>query len=238
MKDFQNILVYAGTEQPETSVSKATELALANSARLTLMDVVKPIPQALGMLTGVAKPQEIESLVAADRRRRLLNIAADYSDTGLSMDVVVVIGDPATEITRQVIDYQHDLVLKTADGFSTAGRLFGSVAKSLLRLCPCPVWLLKPKMHGEFDQVLVAIDVDSNDAEHIQLNRTMLELAYSIALRDKAHLHLVAAWHIWMEESVRRHAGNDAVDDIRREHEAKVHKALDELMQAPYADAS
>ncbi|EGF28714.1 universal stress protein [Rhodopirellula baltica] len=237
MNDFENILVYAGTEQPETSVSKATELALANGARLTLMDVVKPIPRALGMLTDVAQPKELERLVAEDRRRRLLNIAADYSDTGLSMDVVVAIGDPATEITRQVIHDDHDLLIKTADGFSAAGRLFGSVAKSLLRLCPCPVWLLKPDIHGEFDRVLVAIDVDSHDAAHTQLNRRMLELAYSIAQRDKAHLHVVAAWQLWMEESVRRHAGNDAVEDVRHEHEGKVHRALDELLQTPYAEA-
>ena len=160
------------------------------------MDVVKPIPRAFGMLTDVAEPKELEKLVAADLRRRLLNLAADYSDTGLSMDVVVAIGDAATEITRQVIQDEHDLVVKTADGFSTAGRLFGSVAKSLLRLCPCPVWLLKPDIHGEFDRVLVAIDVDSHDAAHAQLNRRMLELAYSIAQRDKAHLHEIGRAHV------------------------------------------
>ncbi|MEP4680021.1 MAG: universal stress protein, partial [Rhodopirellula bahusiensis] len=131
MQNFKHILVYAGTEQPETAVSRATTLALENKARLTLMDVVKPLPRALGMMTDVAKPDELEKLVAADRRRKLLYIAAEFSDTAVPLDVVVAIGDPATEITRQVVNDDHDLVVKTADGFSAAGRLFGSVAKSL-----------------------------------------------------------------------------------------------------------
>jgi nucleotide-binding universal stress UspA family protein len=243
MQNFKHILVYAGTEQPETAVTRATELALENKARLTLMDVVKPLPKslglnrALGMMAKVAKPDDLEKLFAADRRRKLLDIAADFSDTAVPLDVVVAIGDPATEITRQVVNGDHDLVVKTADGFSAGGRLFGSVAKSLLRLCPCPVWLLKPEIHGEFDQVLAAIDVESEDKTHTDLNRQILELAYSIAQRDSAQLHVVAAWQLWMEDSIRGHAGDDAVDSIRKDHEAKVHRALDELLQAPFADA-
>ncbi|TWU46689.1 universal stress protein [Rubripirellula reticaptiva] len=237
MQRFRHILVYAGTDQPEVAVTRAAQLALENKASLTLMDVVKPIPKSLGMMTDVAKPEELEKLVAADRRRRLLDLASDVSDTGLQLDVAVAIGDPATEIARQVIRDGHDLLVKTADGFSPAGRLFGSVAKSLLRLCPCPVWLLKPQIHGQFDRVLAAIDVESDDKNHGDLNRKILELAYSIAQRDNAKLHIVAAWQLWMEESMRRHAGNAEVDSIRKDHEAKVRKALDELLQAPFSQA-
>jgi universal stress protein E len=235
MERFKNILVYAGTEQSEFAVSQAATLALENNAALTLMDVVKPIPKALGLMTDAAKPEDLEGLVAADRRRRLLDLASDVSDTGLKFDVVVAIGDPATEITRTVICNEHDLVIKTADGYSTAGRPFSSVAKSLLRLCPCPVWLLKPQIHGKFDRVLAAIDVESDDQQHVDLNRKILELAYSIARRNKAELHVVAAWQLWMEDAMRRHSGDDAVDVIRKNHEAKVRRALDELMQAPFS---
>ncbi len=136
MQRFQHILVDAGTDQPETAVTRAAQLALENKASLTLMDVVKPIPKSLGMMTDVAKPEELEKLVAADRRRRLL------------------------------------------------------------------------------------------------------DLAYTIAQRDSAKLHVVAAWQLWMEDSMRRHAGDDAVDFIRKDHEARVHKRLDELLQTPFADAN
>ena len=54
MQRFKRILVFAGTEQPENAVKRAAQLALENKASLTLMDVVKPIPKALGMMTDVA----------------------------------------------------------------------------------------------------------------------------------------------------------------------------------------
>ncbi len=235
MKRFQRILVYAGTEQPDLTVARAAQLALENDAVLTLMDVVKPIPRALGMITDAAKPEELEKLVVADRRRRLLDLAGDVAQSGLQSELVVAVGDPATEITRQVVSQGHDLVVKTADGFSAAGRSFGSVAQSLLRLCPCPVWLLKPQIHGEFDKVLAAIDVESEDRQHVDLNQKILEFAYSIAQRDDAELHVVAVWQLWMENSLRRHAGDAAVDSMRERHEAKVRKALDELLQTPDA---
>ena len=238
MKRFKRILVYAGTENPEVAVTRAAQLALENEASLTLMDVVKPIPRAFSTMSDVAKPEELEPWVVADRRRRLLEVAGEISDTGLRLDVVVAVGDPATEVTRQVVKQEHDLVIKTADGFSTAGRLFGSVAKSLLRLCPCPVMLLKPEIHGKFDRVLAAIDVESDDINHMELNGKILEFAHSIARRDNAELHVIAAWQLWMEDSVRSHSGDLAVELIRKEHERKSHRAVDALLQVHFTNTN
>ena len=233
MDHFRNILAYAGTDQPETAVARAAILALENKASLTLMDVVKPIPTTLGMTSGASKPEELERLVAEDRRRRLMKLLSDVSDSGLPLDAIVAVGDPATEITRRVLRDGYDLVVKTADGFSPAGRLFSSVAKSLLRLCPCPVWLLKPQVHGDFDRVLAAIDVASGDDVNDSLNQEILGHAYSIARRDNAQLHVVSAWQLWMEDSMRRHAGDDSVDALRKQQEARVREAASALLPAP-----
>ncbi len=238
MKRFNNILVYAGTEHRESAVTRAAQLALENKASLTLMDVVKPMPSVLGLMTDVAKPDEIEALVAADRRRRLMEIASEISDIGRPIDVCVAVGDAATEITRRVIDEDHDLVVKNADAFSPTGRLFGSVGTSLLRICPCPVLLLKPQVHGEFDQVVAAIDVESTDQKHCNLNREILEHAYSIARRDRATLHIVAAWRLWMEDSMLQHVGPEKIESMRRDHHARVRQAVDQLLQAPFAEAN
>ncbi|MEL6104734.1 MAG: universal stress protein [Planctomycetota bacterium] len=236
MNEFKSILVVVNTKEPHAAVTRATELAIENNARLTLMDVIKPLPQSIRRMTDVASPQELERLIVEDRRRQLREIAAEISDTAVPLSVHVATGDPATEITRHVIDANHDLVVKTADGFSGAGRLFGSVAKSLMRLCPCPVWFLKPEIHGEFDQVLAAIDVESGDAAHHRLNQQILELAYSIAQRDKAQFHLVAAWDLWMEQSMRRHAGDNAVNAILKKREENAHQSLNQLMRTAHIE--
>ena len=235
MKRFKNILLYAGTEQNSAALNRAVQLAMENGASLTLMDVVKPVPKALGILADVGKPLEVEKRIAEDHRRKLLQTAAEYSDTGIALDVVVTVGDPAQEIVQQVLGEQHDLVIKTADGLSVSGRLFGSIARSLLRICPCPVWMLKPEIHGEFDVVLAAVDVSADDPAHIELNRKILKLAYSVAQRENAELHVVGAWELWMESALRRRAGDAVVDAAVARNESRVTQALDELVHVDYA---
>lgn len=68
MKRFKRILVFAGTDTPESAITRAAKLAVENNASLTLMDVVKPLPRALGMMTDIAKPAELEHLVAQVKR--------------------------------------------------------------------------------------------------------------------------------------------------------------------------
>jgi len=236
MQSFRRILVHADTKETDTTVSRAIELAIENNASLTLIDVVKPQPRGLGILSPGTDFEELESLVVKDHERQLLEIASEYSDTAVPLEVTVVVGDPATEIVRQVLDGGHDLVVKSADGISSSGLWFGSVAKSLLRLCPCPVWLLKPAIHGEFDHVLAAIDVDTQDPTHLKLNQRILELAFSIAHRDHAELHIVSAWQLWMEDSLRRRSEQEALEAAMAAHESKVRMALDDLLQTPFAD--
>ncbi|MCG8650754.1 MAG: universal stress protein [Pirellulales bacterium] len=233
MQRFKRILCYVGTESNETALSRAIALAAANDAKLTVMDVIKPIPRTIGLITDTAKPEELQDLVVKDHKHRLLNRMAEYSDTSVTIDVKVTAGDPATEIVRQVLSDETDLVIKTADGFSPAGRLFGSIARTLLRMCPCPVWVLKPEIHGEFDRIVAAVDLDANDTAHRQLNREILELSFSIAKIDQAQLHVVSAWNLWMEGPLRKRAGDEAVNQMLKTQEVRMHQALDELLQAP-----
>ena len=229
MKRFKNILLYAGMEQNEAAVNRAIKLAIENRAQLTMMDVVKPIPRALGMLTDVVDSEQMQRLVAEDHREKLLRIASDYLDTGVAIDVIVGCGDPATEIVRQVLTQEHDLVIKAVNG-EGVGRIFGSIARSLLRICPCPVWLLKPEIHGDFDVVLAAVDMEDMDDAHSNLNRSILELGHSIAQREHAKLHIVSAWDLWMEASLRRRAGDEEIDAALQAHEASVRRKLDDLL--------
>lgn len=232
MENFKRLLVYTGTQENGNAISRAFAIALENNAILTLMEVIKPIPRALGLMTDISEPHELEDLLVKDHRRKLLDIAKEYSDTAVPVNVVVKVGDPATEVIYEVLRNDHDLVIKTADGFSTAGRLFGSTAISLLRNCPCAVLLLKPAMHGEFDQVLAAIDVDATDLSHTELNQQIVGLSSAIAENDNTDLHLVAAWNYEMEGPMRRRAGDSEVDAALKKHDRQVRSAIAELVES------
>lgn len=81
--------------------------------------------------------------------RHILHVTAiEYSCTGVPLDVVVALGNRANEAVRQIITDEHDLLVKSTKGFGVVDRLLGSVSQSWMRLAPCPVWLLKPKLKG------------------------------------------------------------------------------------------
>ena len=214
MHRFKNILLYAGTKRSETAICRAVELAIENSAKLTLMDVIPHIPKAVGMLTDIAEPAELEGLISKDHRNRLLQIASDYSDTGVAIDVIVANGKPAVEIVRQVIRGGHDLVIKAADGSSKSGYFFSGVAQSLMRTCPSPVWVLKPGIHGGFHHILAAVDMDDHDEAHANMNGHIIEIASGIAARENAQLHFVTVCDLWMESALRRRAGDEEINAL------------------------
>jgi nucleotide-binding universal stress UspA family protein len=230
MQRFKNILVFAGTGDPAAAIKRAFEIGAENRAVVTLMDVVKPLPSAIGIMTDATSPDEIERLLIEDRRRKLVELANQFSRENLAVEIFVSCGDAAQEVTKRVLAAGHDLVVKTADGLSTSGQLFGSTARSLMRICPCPVWVLKPQVHGEFDQVLAAVDIDADDETHINLNVHLLELANAIAKRDNAQLHVVSVWDLWMEHALRRRAGDEEINAALAQHEAKVRSKLQKLL--------
>ncbi|MEM9587404.1 MAG: universal stress protein [Planctomycetota bacterium] len=225
MQRFKRILCFAGAASNSVSLRRAYHLAKTNGATLTIMDVIKPMPKAVGLMTDIAAPDELQELVAKDHERKLLDQMAEYSDQDVAAELVLTTGDPATEVIRYVIDQDIDLVIKTAEQDSPTERLFGSVTRSLLRMCPCPVWVLKPEIHGPFDRVLAAIDLEADDETHQKLNHEILELAFSVAKSEQADLHIVSAWNLWMEEPLRRRAGDQEVDKMLGMQQSKIQVA-------------
>lgn len=235
MQRFKSILFYAGTENNEVAMRRACELAVENQAALTFMDVVRPVPKTWGLRIDIGDPETVEQRFIEEHTRSLRELAAECSDSKLLPELVVKVGDPGHEIVRQVLRGNHDLVVKTADEFAGMGRLFGTVARSLLRTCPCPVWLLKPEVFGQFDHVLAAVDVVSDDEEHIAFNEEILKLAHFVASREDAQLHVVAAWEPRILAADRAGASQKELDALTSRFESRVYQALDELLHVDYA---
>jgi universal stress protein E len=128
---------------------------------------------------------------------KLQEIANSHEDSGVDITITVAEGDPATEIVKQVIREGHDLVIKSVNG-QTVGKLFGGIARSLLRICPCPLWLLKPDVGGEFDCILTAVDLDAPDDIHRNLNKKLIEISTALGEMEHVELHVVTACLVGM----------------------------------------
>ncbi|HHD62971.1 MAG TPA: universal stress protein, partial [Desulfobulbaceae bacterium] len=106
-----------------------------------------------------------------------------------------VAGREFIEIINAVLRNNHDLVIKTARGMGgKVGMLLGSTAMHLLRKCPCPVWIIKPKQRQHYGRIMAAVDVVPPEVEDDDLNNKIMELATSLATTEKSELHIVHAW--------------------------------------------
>lgn len=220
MKRFRNILaVYNGCVGSETVLEQAVSLARNNAARLTLVNAQEDIPSTDALREAQKRLSRIEPWVIREG-------VPDVATT-------VLIGTPHQQIIRQVMHQEHDLVLLSA---GSPRRLkdvfFGDLARRLMRQCPCPVWILKPKRLNACSRVLAAVGARTNDDANQAVNAKILELALSLAHSQDAKIHVVRAW---------RPEGNDAemltneISDETREgilqrNEAKHRCAINTLL--------
>ena len=226
MRRFKNILaVYGDAIGADDVFTQAVELARANKARLTLVDVLSE---------RYATPASLE-----ERRKRLNRLVPAITAEGVtSVSVDVLIGTPFLEIVRHVLAAGHDLVIASADdGMSLRNVYFGSTATHLMRKCPCPVWVVKPGQSSRYSSILACIDPNEPGGES-ELDTKILELSTSLAKANGADLHIVHAWDV--EGKDRGTLSSEVRDKTRelilRNHEArhreKVHALLESYEQA------
>jgi len=221
MQRFRNILViHNNNVGDEATLARAADLALRNRARLTVAELLE------GGGAG-----ELD-LVVEQRRFSLERLAASIRRDGLRTRTRVLTGDPFLEITRTVVREGHDLVMMTAEGRTGLRKmLFGTTSLHLMRKCPCPVWVTQGRP-DHYSGILAAIDPTGNDD---RLNRTIIELASSLARSEGSKLHVVHAWEI--EGSDRQTLGSeissDTTERLIRKHEAP-HRARVEALLGDY----
>ena len=211
MKPFTNILyIYEEAADQTTTVARAVSLAEKNQAKLTVVDVISPPPDARLADTINYHKQNLETLIQP------------YKDR-LEIQVDVLTGTIFIEVIRYVLRNAYDLVIKAAENPDFMKRLFGSVDMHLLRKCPCPVWLMKPPEKLHYNCVLAAVDFDplQLDVSEREFNNEIIDNAAALALSDAASLHIVHAWDAFAEKAMLAHGDitNESIDEhIKKQH--------------------
>ncbi len=208
MKRFKNILLVCnGQDIQDEVVGRAIWLAKANDARLVVAGTIDAAPGDLASmysaLPGV-RAHDVEFEVLEFQRARIAKIAAPIKSEGIDVSEVVLQGIPFVEIIRKVLRDGHDLVLKGAPIAPEGPRpIFASTDLHLLRKCPCPVWIMKETRKRHYARVLAAVDPDPEDGQRDALNTTIMELATSLSTIDKSELHVLNAWRLEGEATLR-----------------------------------
>ncbi len=114
----------------------------------------------------------------------------------LGIDVKLEISEE-TDLLRAVLLCQHqhgfDLTLKQPHKTSLTDSLFTSVDWKLLRTHRTPVLMVRSEMRGPDAPILVAVEAQPSDQEHLRLSNLILQQARILADQLKRPLHLFSA---------------------------------------------
>ena len=231
MKRFKNISLVGDCDA--STLERAAILAKENRAKLTIVLPVKDLPAGSSQLKLGEKSIDLGKLVLHEYETILAEAAKSVRSLGVRPATKVLVGDPAMEITRDVIEQQRDLVIMTAEGKGgLKQRLFGSTSMHLMRKCPVPLLILKPSRAKRFQRILAAIDPDVTGDARDTLNETILELSLSLSVLEEAELHVVHAWKMLGESLLRGRIGMYAseVDRVVRDAGQQRRRAVLALM--------
>lgn len=229
MKRFQNILMVVPADGTDMgpAMERATELALRNSARLTLTSTIEEV-QRRRARRARRQGVDLQAALAGDRRNQLEQLARTYESDDLPISVSIDSGIQFVETIRRVLTNGHDLLI-TPEEAGLAG--FTARTKHLLRKCPCPVWVIRPDRTGHL-KVLAAVGPDEEDSE--SLNELIMDLATSLTVLEDGQLDVVHTWVMEGESSLRSSpyvsippAEVDVMVKITRDEHSE---ALDELI--------
>ena len=203
MERFKNILVATSPGRLDPPIlGAAVSLAETNDARLTVMDVVAPLPAWRKKIDVEGRVVDVEAAILRDREERLRQLL-EHIRGGADVEVVETVGEPFIEVIRRVLDHAHDLVMV---GEPVAERPdephLSSGVMHLLRKCPVPVWVMRSGRLGT-GRVLALVDPDPDDPVSDGLNDLIMELAASLARRQGWELHLGHAWSLAGEATLR-----------------------------------
>lgn len=236
MQKFNNILFLSqGLLENRESLAQSIRLAWRNKAKLSGLVVCPHLPSDMDDYEEQYERWILDSL------QNLIHESLsehDMSRDDLQFPVKMIVGDkPAIQAIRYVQQHNVNLVIKDAEPNKTNRRGLRAIDMSLLRKCPCPVWLNRPSERPRSEQrVAVAINPNATSDEEHALSIRLLQLSRAIADSCNSQLHIISCWEYQLEHYLEDHVWikvsqedlNQQIELAKQQHAA----ALQTLIEA------
>lgn len=230
---FQNILVAIDTDKPDCpALDRAVALAKQYDSKIKLVDNARGFSWPARF--ALQNTDHLFELLIKEKQEKLEAVANPIREQGIPVTTKVVTGRFSIEIVKEVLRDGHDLAMRTSKGLrSRRSGTWGNTSRSLLRQCPCALWLVKPEHRGIERQVLASIDATPHDEDHRILNEKILTHAASVSTHDQCRFSVVHVWNIFAEEVLRNHMNEEEYAEMTESTRADLQKHIDEIL-APY----
>ncbi|MFD2166595.1 universal stress protein UspE [Thalassotalea euphylliae] len=194
METYQNILVVIDpTTEEQKALSRAIELAGKTGAKITAFLSIFDFSYEMTTMLSSDEREAMRQTVINDRT---VWIEERIKALGVNLDVIDIKvlwhNRPFEAVIDQVINEKFDVVIKgTHEHDKLKSVIFTPTDWHLLRKCPCPLLLVKDHSWPENGNILAAVNVGSDEKEHLSLNNIITEEAKNLANIINANVNLV-----------------------------------------------
>lgn len=202
MKQIRNILlVIDGKYERQSLVTEIAAVAESTGAHVTLLGILD-IPS--GNPAVDAETGELRQWMTEERLEEMEDISSELVRRGIQVTIKQANGKLYLEIIREAQREDYDLIMKpAASETGIKDVLFGSTDMQLFRLCPYPVWVFKPTLSGRLNNIMIAVDLLPSDPEKTALADAVLQWGKFISRLVNARLHVIHAWELFGELTLR-----------------------------------
>lgn len=214
MKQFRKMLfVSNGLSNDVAALQQAIRLAAGNRASLDIMLNCPPFNAQLKEYQS-----SYEDFLRGEMQKVVDKVFASLS---LQEKMIIPIDiewgtTPHIHIIQRVIRFSYDLVIKDVEQSENKG--FKALDMSLLRKCPCEVFLCRPSVAVKPLHIAVAIDPSDEDVPAHELAVRLLQLADELKASYQGKISIVSCWDLALENFLRRSAfvdlSNDQIDEM------------------------
>lgn len=206
------ILVTDGSPAARATEQSALDLAKEHSASVLVVDTVRRPSLASKWLTS--NSEDLFDIVVSEKQERLEKVAAVFKEWNIDVKVDVLIGNSSEEISRLAVTENAGLVIRYMKGHkSRATSPFGTTARNLMRVCPCPLLLIGDKPVSE-PVVLACVNPEHDDKE----NEAILGEAKTLAGESK-NLIALYCWKFYGGEFMREYTNEETLQSYLEEAE-------------------
>ncbi len=227
MQRFTKILLATdGSKGATAAEESALYLAKKHDAELIVADTMRN-PGAIESWF-VKNSDELFDALEHEKQAKLTEIEESFRSRGIkNVSTRLLHGRTSEQLTRLVIEEDCDLVIRARKGtYSRQNGIFGMTAMNLLRVCPCPVLLVKEDHPINAPKVLACVDVYDEE----EANRPIMESANRLA-EQEGQSGILYCWNLLGHEMIRRRMAPDRFerfrDDIRAEREERFEAFLE-----------
>ena len=200
MPSFSHILFPVDfSERCEGAAPFVEDMARRNGAKVTLLSTANPYYPAV-MEAPLIDPQELLQELKAT-----LDAAFPNAFSGMEVNRVALLGDPAQEITNWARAHRVDLIMMPSHGYGPFRQLLlGSVTAKVLHDALCPVWTTAhtgtapDRQHLALKKILCAVD---NSADSVNVMRFAAAVAKDVGATLRL-VNVVPGIEAWPERQM------------------------------------